>query len=212
MGEEPPADLRHKDWDAVYRDRGTDGVSWHQPGPEVSLWLFDELGITKEASVVDIGGGASGLVDALLGRGFGDLTVLDISQVALDAVRARIGTAPVSLVRDDLLAWKPRRAFDVWHDRAVFHFLVEAGDRCRYSEVLESALRPEGYVVMATFAPDGPDHCSGLPVVRYSARSLGEALGPGFAQVATTREEHTTPDGVVQAFIWVAFRRRSTLD
>ncbi|MHB8680641.1 MAG: class I SAM-dependent methyltransferase [Acidimicrobiales bacterium] len=203
-----PIDLRHKDWDAAYRDLGTGGVSWAQPEPTVSLELFERLGIGTDAAVLDVGGGASVLVDALIARGFEDVTVLDISQVALDAVRDRIGAeAPADLVRADLLEWTPERRYDVWHDRAVFHFLVDETDRRRYVALLRAALRPGGHAVVATFAMDGPRSCSGLPVARYSTLALTKALGEGFTLVESTTEEHRTPAGVVQPFTWVALRR-----
>ncbi len=158
-----------------------------------------------------MGGGSSFLVDMLVGEGRRDVTVLDHSGVALDTVRARTGADPrVSLVQGNLLEWTPPRRYDLWHDRAVFHFLVEPGERAGYLERLQVALRPGGTVILATFAPDGPASCSGLPVARYSPADLVAVLGPGFRVIEAFREEHVTPTGVTQPFSWVATRRMGT--
>lgn len=196
-------------WDAAYRDGGVAGVSWYQPTPKVSVELIRRLEIPRNAAIIDIGGGASSLVDTLLADGFTDLSVLDFSEVALNAVRQRLGSdVPVALIHGDLLTWQPERRFDLWHDRAVFHFLVEEGARTTYLETLRQALNAGGSVIMATFAPDGPEYCSGLPVARYSADDLAEVLGAEFEVIEQSREEHVTPGGVVQSFIWLAARRR----
>jgi SAM-dependent methyltransferase len=208
MGEAPGTGTqRAQHWDAAYEVRGVTEVSWFQPVATVSIELIERLETPTDASVIDIGGGASLLVDALLERGFSDLSVLDVSKSALDAVRERLGpTKPVALLHQDLLGWKPERRFDLWHDRAVFHFLVDRSDRATYLQTLRSALRPGGAVVMATFASDGPEYCSGLPVARYSSVDLAEILGPDFAVVEQLREEHVTPAGATQPFTWVAAR------
>ena len=208
MGETPrPGTERAQHWDAAYENRGATGVSWFQPAATVSVELIERLGTPTDASVIDVGGGASLLVDVLLRRGFGDLTVIDVSKAALDAVRERLGpTNPVALLHEDLLEWKPERRFDLWHDRAVFHFLVDGLDRERYRRTLRSALRPGGAVVIATFAPDGPEYCSGLPVARYSSGDLANFLGPEFEVIEQSREDHVTPGGVTQPFTWLAAR------
>ena len=203
-------DDRAQHWDDTYVRRGTEGVSWFQAVPTTSLHLIDVLGIPPAAAVIDVGGGASSLVDRLVARGFTDLTVLDISDIALAAARARVGDrAPVSWVHEDVLAWRPQRRFALWHDRAVFHFLVEPSDQQRYLATLRAALAPAGAAIIATFAPDGPDRCSGLPVARYSADDLSALLGDAFAVVEASREEHTTPTGALQPFTWVAARLAS---
>ncbi len=195
-------------WDDVYRTKGADQVSWFQPQPTLSLQLIDRVGLGPDAGVVDIGGGASLLVDRLVERGFADLTVLDVSSVALDLARRRLGAdAPVTGVNQDVLRWVPPRRYGLWHDRAVFHFLTEARDRSRYLDTLRRALEPRGIVIVATFAADGPEYCSGLPVVRYDAEQLAAALGAGFEPLATEREVHVTPAGAVQAFTWMAARQ-----
>ena len=146
-------------------------------------------------------------VDALLHRGFTDLIVLDISEAALQVSRERVGAdVPVEWIAHDLLTWEPKRRYDLWHDRAVFHFL--SGDEVGvYRDLLHRAVAPRGYVVMATFAPDGPEWCSGLPVTRYSANQLIEALGGEFMLVGHRGEIHTTPSGATQSFTWIAAQR-----
>jgi SAM-dependent methyltransferase len=199
---------RQSHWDAAYRDRGLEGVSWYQARPALSLELIRRLGLGPGAAVLDVGGGASGLAEALVADGLSDVTVLDVSAVALDALRRRLGPAsPVRLVHADLLDWEPERTYDLWHDRAVFHFLVDPAERRRYLQRLDRAVAPAGAVVVGTFAPDGPERCSGLPVARYAPEDLARALGPGFEVVDRRREEHLTPAGALQAFTWVAARR-----
>jgi hypothetical protein len=180
-------------------------VSWFQPVPAVSVELIERLDIARDVAVIDVGGGASLLVDALLDRGYGDLSVLDVSNAALEAVRTRLGPeSAVMLLHEYLLTWKPDRRFGVWHDRAVFHFLVDPRDRETYLKTLRSALAPGGSVIMATFAEDGPEFCSGLPVARYSPADLAQLLGRDFKVVEQFHAEHVTPAGVSQPFTWVA--------
>jgi SAM-dependent methyltransferase len=194
-------------WDSLYEARTADSLSWYQAVPQVSLELIQALGISNDAAVIDIGGGTSFLADRLVEAGFSDVTVLDISASALEAGRRRLpGDAPVHRLRQDLLAWRPARRYDLWHDRAVFHFLVVDEDRARYLQALSSAVRPGGAVVLATFARDAPERCSGLPVARYSTNDLIAALGNAFECLETRREEHTTPRGLLQPFTWIAGR------
>ena len=203
-------DDRAKQWNSTYTDRGATGVSWFQAVPTPSLRMIDVLGIAPAARVIDVGGGAASLVDHLVALGFTDLTVLDISAVALTAARARVGEqASVSWVHEDVLAWRPQQRFDLWHDRAVFHFLVDPAGQQRYLATLRAALAPAAAVIIATFAPDGPDHCSGLPVARYSAEDLTALLGDAFTVVETFCEEHITPTGALQPFTWIAARLAS---
>jgi SAM-dependent methyltransferase len=196
---------RAEHWDEAYASRGIVGVSWYQAVPAVSLELVESLGIESDVAVLDVGGGGSTFAGELVRRGFADITVLDFSATALEATKSRLPAgAPVQLVRADLLDWEPDRAYGLWHDRAVFHFLVESGDRLRYLTRMRTALASGGAVIVATFADDGPETCSGLPVLRYSAADLVAELGQGFTRVETTREEHVTPRGAVQPFTWVA--------
>lgn len=199
------ADAGH--WDTAYAEKG-DTVSWHQTQATTSLDLIAEVA-TPEASVVDIGGGASPLVDSLLDRGHRDITVLDLSQVALDTARDRLGErgASVTWRAGDLLAWAPDRTYDVWHDRAVLHFLVEDADRARYADLAARAVAPGGHVVVGTFALDGPEQCSGLPVRRHGADDLAALLAGHFEPVRSAREEHRTPSGNIQPFSWLVARR-----
>lgn len=195
-------------WDRVYASRSPDELSWHQDDPHVSRELLQLLGIDREAGVVDIGGGASHFAAQLVARGFEDVTVLDVSATALGEARHRAGSnTPIVWLRRDLLAWRPERRYDLWHDRAVLHFLIDEDERARYVQTMQAALAPGGSVVIGVFAEDGPDRCSALPVVRYSTGELATLLGRDFDVVATRREEHVTPGGVVQPFSWIAARR-----
>jgi trans-aconitate methyltransferase len=170
------------------------------------LELIEAMEIPREAAVIDVGGGASTLVDHLWERGFRDLTVLDISASALDEVRGRLGASAVRRLHEDVLEWQPDRRYDLWHDRAVFHFLVDETDRRGYVETLHSALNPGGALVLGTFAPDGPEVCSGLPVRRYSADDLSHLLGATFEPLQRRHEIHVTPGAVRQPFMWIAGR------
>lgn len=195
-------------WDAAY-DQGTENVSWTQDEATVSLQLIEQVAVPHDAAVIDIGGGASPLTANLLDRGFTDLSVLDISQRALDAARAQLGDRAdaVNWVCADLRDWQAPRQFGLWHDRAVLHFLTGPEDQQRYADLVARAVAPGGHVVIATFAPDGPERCSGLPVVRYSPADLGQLLGSRFELVAEREETHHTPRGTPQKFTWVAARR-----
>lgn len=201
------AGSRH--WDAVYDAKGPEQVSWFQSEPATSLDLIDQLGIDWSLPVIDVGGGASTLVDRLLDRGHTDLTVLDISAHALRLAGQRLAGrgAQVEWIHADLLAWAPPRHYALWHDRAVFHFLTAAADRVRYRDLLTAGLAPGGYLILATFAADGPTHCSGLPVARHSVDDLAEHLGDSFSTVTSRRERHITPSGTVQPFTWLVARR-----
>lgn len=202
-----PEIARH--WDARYASLPGRELSWFQDRPDASLDLIAAGGAGPGSSLVDVGGGESRLVDRLLAAGWRDVTVLDVSGTALRQALTRVGhDHDVAWVRADVRGWRPGRRFDVWHDRAVFHFLVEADDRRAYLRALAQALAPRGLVVVGTFAADGPTTCSGLPVARYDADDLVAALGAGYAEVARRREEHRTPQGVTQPFTWVALRAR----
>lgn len=194
-------------WEAAWADPPT-AKSWYQPRPEVSLRLLADH---APGSVVDVGGGASTLVDGLLDDGRTDLTVLDISPRALAAARERLGARADAVTWQvaDLRSWEPTRTFDAWHDRAVFHFLVNPEERAAYRWALARALRPGGVAVVATFADDGPDRCSGLPTTRWDAADLAVALGDDLDLLHTEREHHRTPAGGDQAFRYVVLRRRA---
>jgi SAM-dependent methyltransferase len=193
-------------WDQRYADIGDTAVSWFQDQPAISLALIDEVA-TPHASVVDVGGGASRLVDQLLAAGFRDITVVDLSQEALRASRDRVGEAPVTWIATDIRDWQPARSFDVWHDRASYHFLTDPDDQKRYWQLVRESVAAGGVVIIATFAEDGPESCSGLPVTRYSHDALRAAMGDGFEVLGTQREEHVTPTGATQSFQWTMARR-----
>jgi len=198
---------RRRHWDDRYSSSSPDGVSWFQERPAVSLDLIAATGPRRAAGLIDIGGGTARLVDHLVTDGWSDITVLDVSDVALEQARARVGPAPrVQWITHDLLTWHPSRQYDIWHDRAVFHFLVDEADRQQYREVMSEALAPNATIIVGTFASDGPAQCSGLPVARYDAAALLNALGSTYDVIATRREEHVTPQGNTQPFTWVALR------
>jgi trans-aconitate methyltransferase len=183
-------------------------VSWFQEEPVISMELIAGLGVARSAPVIDVGGGASALVDRLVAGGFTDVSVLDVSAVAVEeAQRRQVPGAPVRWLIQDLLTWRPTRQYALWHDRAVLHFLVSDEQRETYRELLNSALGPGGSVVIGVFAADGPESCSGLPVARYSEEDLMTTLGAGFAVRMMRREMHRTPSGGSQPFTWVAAQR-----
>lgn len=200
---------RQAHWNDVYLAKGDAGVSWFEPIPTTSLDLIRRLAVPAPASLVDIGGGASRLVDALLEDGFDAVTVLDLSAEALEKARRRIGAnaGKVEWVVADVTQWEPTRSFDIWHDRAAFHFLTETGERDAYAERLRMAVRPGGHAIVATFAPDGPERCSGLPVVRYDPVTLADTIGAPFRLVDERRCLHTTPWGSRQAFQYSVLER-----
>lgn len=198
---------RKAHWDHAYERAGPTSVSWYQPTPVVSSRLLEGVPVGRDAPVIDVGGGASTLVDALVERGFADVTVLDVSALALREAAARLGerSSSVTWLERDVLDWTPERAYAVWHDRAVFHFLVDDADRRRYAATLRSALGDTGgSAILATFAADGPERCSGLPVARYEPDALASVLG--LEIVHTEREEHVTPHGTMQPFTWIVGR------
>jgi SAM-dependent methyltransferase len=200
---------RDAHWENVYRTKDEREVSWFQEAPSVSLELIRSTGATRGSAIVDIGGGASRLVDALVLEGYRSVTVLDLSESALAAAKARLGpaAAEVTWIVADVVRWRPLQHYAVWHDRAAFHFLTDAADRDAYVACLRDALQPGGHAIIATFALDGPERCSGLPVVRYDAASLGTVLGNGFDLVETRRHDHHTPMGSTQRFQFSVFRR-----
>jgi SAM-dependent methyltransferase len=202
---------RHAHWENVYQTKGERDVSWFQESPEISLDLIRATGAKVDSSIIDIGGGASRLVDALVDEGFAAITVLDLSEKALATAKARLGarSASVKWIAADVTAWEPAQSYDVWHDRAAFHFLTEPKDRTAYVERVLRAVRPGGQVIIGTFAPDGPERCSGLPVVRHDAESLGKILGPACELIESRNHAHQTPMGGIQRFQFSRFRRLS---
>ena len=200
---------RQAHWENVYRTKAETEVSWFQKTPTLSLDFIHSAGVGKDAAIIDIGGGESRLVDALLDEGYTALSVLDISQKAVAETQARLGqrASHVTWIVADVTAWESERTYDLWHDRAAFHFLTEPADQDAYVARLVRALRPGGHLIIGTFALDGPERCSGLPVVRYDARSLSQRLGPLFELVESRNHEHHTPAGRVQRFQFSWFHR-----
>lgn len=193
---------REEHWNAVYATKGERGVSWYEALPAVSLDLLDAAGLTPDSCVIDIGGGDSFLVDALLAKGLTCLAVLDVSGEALERARARLQAraAAVRWIEADVTAGWASPPMDIWHDRAVFHFLTDAADRARYVARLLETLKVQGMAIIATFALDGPERCSGLPVQRYSPETLASELGSRFALQESRPRTHVTPWGATQSF------------
>lgn len=192
-------------WENVYASRSPEAVSWFRPHLDRSLAFLEAAGVDRTAAVIDVGGGASTFVDDLLDRGYSNVTVLDLSQQALDAARARLGerASRVRWICADVtdVALEPA-AYGLWHDRAVFHFLREPAARERYVAGVRRALKPGGHVIVATFGPHGPERCSGLEVMRYSPDELHAEFGSEFARLASATERHVTPWGTEQEFIY----------
>lgn len=201
---------RRAHWDEVYATRKFSEVSWYQAVPEAPLRLLRASGIGPDAPIIDIGGGASTLIDHLLDAGFEDLTVLDISERAFVQSRARLGdrAGRVHWIVSDVTTFKPERKYAVWHDRAVLHFLTDEADRQRYVEALRGALGPGGQLVISTFGPDGPQRCSGLEIQRYDIDRMQALLGPAFELCESEMENHATPTGGQQQFLYSRWLRR----
>ena len=200
---------RQAHWQNVYQTKGERAVSWFQERPDISLDLIHATGVDASVSIIDIGGGASRLADALISEGFKAVAVLDLSEKALATSKARLGSkgTQIQWIVADVTNWQPSQTYDVWHDRAALHFLTDPKDRAAYAERVSNAVRVGGHVIIGTFAPDGPERCSGLPVIRHDAATLGELLGPSFELAETRRHDHQTPSGVIQRFQFSRFRR-----
>jgi ubiquinone/menaquinone biosynthesis C-methylase UbiE len=197
-------------WEDVYTQKRPDEVSWFLETATQSLDLINAIAPQPSDAIIDVGGGASRLVDALLAAGFSDLSILDLSAAALKAAQDRLGdkASRVQWIEADItqIELAPAR-YDIWHDRAVFHFMTTKEQRAAYKRNLTNALRPSGHVIIATFAENGPEKCSGLPVQRYSVEALSAELGPDFTLIKSCREAHRTPWGSVQEFIYCLFKR-----
>jgi ubiquinone/menaquinone biosynthesis C-methylase UbiE len=198
-------------WSHLYRTKSSDKVSWYQPHLQISLEMIQSACTSKDDRIIDVGGGASTLVDDLIQSGFQNITVLDIAGEALMLAQNRIGTKAQSvnwIEKDVLNASLPAQYYDLWHDRAVFHFLTQPEDRRKYVETVLKAMRNGGHVIIAAFSLDGPRRCSGLDVVRYSAESMLQELGDRFELVGRKFEEHRTPTSVRQNFLYCHFKIR----
>jgi trans-aconitate methyltransferase len=200
---------RQAHWQNVYATKAEKEVSWFQENPAPSLDLIAASGISSDAAMIDVGGGASRLVDSLIEKGFRRITILDLSAKALEEAKKRLGHRgdEVDWIVADVTAWEPSNTYDLWHDRAAFHFLTESMDRDAYVARLKKAVRPGGHVIIATFAPDGPERCSGLPIMRYDPESLASTLGPAFELAESRKHDHLTPGGNTQRFQFSRFLR-----
>lgn len=207
-GKKLMADASSDHWNNVYATKADDSVSWFEQSPSFSLALIEAAAIGLGA-VIDIGGGASRLVDALVARGHARVAVLDLSARALEIAQARLGAQAggVEWIVGDVTEWVPTSRYDLWHDRATFHFLLTPDDQVAYAKTLHSSLKPGGVAIIGTFAPDGPERCSGLPVARHDAASIGRIIGPDFTLTNERRHKHTTPGGADQKFQFSSFRK-----
>jgi len=200
-------------WEKVYASKQTDAVSWFQPHADLSLDLIKSTAAEHDAAIIDVGGGASTLVDDLLANHYTDLTVLDLSAAALQAARERLGEqeSKVQWLEADITHVElPRKRYDIWHDRAVFHFLTTQKQRDAYVRTVFHSVKPGGHIIVATFAEDGPEQCSGLPVMRYNADDLHDEFGEAFILQKHQKEAHQTPFGTVQQFVYCYCRRNNS--
>lgn len=198
------------DWNTIYQQRAADQLSWFEPTPAVALRLIADCAIPFDAPLIDVGAGAAALIDALLAAGYRNLSALDCADSALAVTQHRLGSAAAAvqwIVADILAVELPRSHYALWHDRAVFHFLTEPADQQRYLAAAAAALRPGGYLLLATFAADGPTQCSGRPVQRYSAADLAAAAAAQFTLTAQLTHRHQTPSGGTQAFTYALLQR-----
>ena len=201
---------RREHWEEVYSSKSFTEVSWFQPRPERSLQFIKKVAVDLNDAIIDVGGGASTFVDHLLDDGFTDVTVLDIAGKAFEQSRRRLGARAddVEWIVSDVTVYQPTRKWQLWHDRAVLHFLIDEQDRAHYVDVLGRAITPGGHVVLATFGPEGPLKCSGLEIRRYSIDMVEELLGPGFELQHYELENHETPTGSTQQFLYSCWTRR----
>jgi ubiquinone/menaquinone biosynthesis C-methylase UbiE len=206
--------LQNKErWEKIYSTKAADGVSWYLKHADLSIRFIHETGVDKSARIIDVGGGTSVLVDNLLNDGYNNLSVLDLSGAALATARERLGenASNVNWIEGDITKVElPHNNFDVWHDRAVFHFLTSLEDRQKYVRTVMNSVKENGHIIIATFAEDGPTKCSGLPVIRYSADELHKEFGDSFSLLSHDKEAHSTPFGTVQQFVY-CYCRMSTI-
>lgn len=202
---------KREHWESVYSTKAPDSVSWFQEHAKSSLNLIENLNLDKSAPIIDVGGGASTLVDDLLVNGYSDLTVLDLSGVALEIAKKRISSNSENVQWQEADVTEvnlPKHQFIVWHDRAVFHFLTKLNERKAYIKNVFHSVRPSGHIIISTFADDGPTQCSGLPVMRYSANALHAEFGENFLLKEHFKENHSTPFGTTQKFVFCHFVKK----
>lgn len=205
------SESQRQHWEKIYLSKEPEELSWHQAVPTRSMSLIRGSGIPLEAPLIDVGGGTSTLVNILHNSGYTDVTVLDISPAALETARARLGAKAqsVSWIEADITDFVPQRRYYLWHDRALFHFMIDDASIRKYLDTLRTALIPKGHFVMSAFGPEGPDHCSGLHVRRYSVEQLANLLGPDFELRSFEIEDHTTPTGTLQQFLYAYWQARN---
>lgn len=196
-------------WEKVYTTKQLTDVSWYQPNPAVSLQFVKELGIPAYASIIDIGGGDSLLVDNLLDAGYTDISVLDISEAAIERAKKRLGPRAemVHWIISDITAFKPLRAYDFWHDRATFHFLTKEEEVQTYLDISQKAIAPGGKLLIGTFAENGPEKCSGLPVQQYSEEKMTATIRRWFQKIKCIHTDHLTPFNTIQHFLFCSFKK-----
>lgn len=201
--------MNQKFWDKVYTDKSEKEVSWFQEHPTKSLELIAELNLPKDATIIDVGGGDSRLVDHLLENGYSDITVLDISDVSLQKLKARLGDNQnkVKYITSDVVTFKSRDHFDLWHDRATFHFLTTLEQINQYLEVVNTSLRSGGNLIISTFSKNGPEKCSGLPIHQYSDSELKNLFTKYFKNTKCFEDTHVTPWGTAQSFVYCGFKK-----
>ncbi len=199
---------RQQHWSRIYRERAAQEVSWYQQNPRMSLQLIEASGVDTAAPLIDVGAGASTLADHLLDLGYSDITLLDIADEALEQTRKRLGSRAGSItwLCGDILDFQSEREYRLWHDRAVFHFLTDPDEQQRYIQRMRVALQPGAHVIIASFAPDGPNRCSGLETMQYDDATLAGVLGEGFSLQRVESELHDTPSGAQQLFNYCCFR------
>lgn len=201
---------RKTHWENIYDTKKFTEVSWYQPKPEVSLNYIAESGLGKDAHIIDVGGGDSYLVDFLLSEGYSNISVLDISEKALERAKERLGSnaTEVKWVVSDAARFEPEEKYDIWHDRAAFHFLTNETDIENYLKIIEKSIKPGGFVIIGTFSDKGPAKCSGIEIKQYSVEDMSKLLSPAFEQVGCKNLDHTTPTGSVQNFTFCWWRKR----
>lgn len=200
---------RKEHWENIYQNKGLDEVSWYQPNPTTSLDFVEQFNLPKTAKIIDIGGGDSFFVDHLLDLGYTDITVLDISKTAIEKAKKRLGTKAekVTWIVADAADFKPETKYDLWHDRAAFHFLTDAQEIDSYLESIKKGVNPSGYLVIGTFSETGPEKCSGIEIKQYSDQTLKARLVNFFEKVKCISVDHTTPFDTIQNFVFCSFRR-----
>lgn len=205
--------LRKEHWENIYRTKEIDEVSWYQPTPESSLKFITDLDILKTAKIIDIGGGDSFLVDYLLQNGYKNITVLDISAEALERAKKRLGKRAENVIwiASDVTSFEPKEQYDLWHDRAAFHFFTESSDVAKYIQVVNKSIKPGGGLVVGTFSNNGPKKCSGLEIKQYSEKSLMKCFSNQFDKIGCEETEHHTPFNTIQSFLFCRFKKRKVL-